>query len=107
VIVNGKSGFLRQAAAGLLVEVPSLADLEYVNSKPVVWSNPSVEAPQEITILTTKGATVGPLGFSGCEQRSTILAPRSAEGSAAAKERVQAHSPVLPSVPLPQGAIPD
>jgi hypothetical protein len=107
VAVNGKPGFLRHAAPGVLQELQSVAELEYVNSTSIAWSNPPANAPSEIRILTTKGSTVGPLRFAGCEQRSKIPTPKSAESSAPGKERASVRLPPAPSVRLPQGAIAD
>lgn len=105
VTVNGQPGFLRLAAPGVLQELPSLTELEYVNSAPVAWSPLPPEAPPEIRVVTAKGATVGPLRFAGCEQRSRIPPPKSAESSSSAKDRASVRKPVAPAVRLPQGAI--
>lgn len=107
VTVNGKPGFLRHATPGVLEELRSLEEIEYVNSRPVFWSHPPTHAPPEITIITTKRSTVGPFRFAGCEQRSRIPVPKSAENVLTGKERADTRSPLAPSARLPEGAVSD
>jgi hypothetical protein len=107
VTVSGKVGFLARLNGELFEEVPSLAELEYVNSNSVKWLGRFDATPQRVRILTQKRLELGPLELSGCEKRPNVPVPKSAEDLTGARDTRQPRAGAVPHVPLPQGAIPD
>jgi hypothetical protein len=104
VAVNGKPGYLREVEPGLLQELSSVGELEYMNSAPVAWGSAPKQVPTEMTVLTTQSATIGPFRFAGCEARTRVPPPSSAENSVGRKapnSTLAVPSPVR----LPKGAI--